>query len=610
MNDHQPRCYSYIRFSSPEQIKGNSLTRQLEMSEKYAKEHGFQLDRSLTMKDLGLSAFSGDHRKRGALGHFIALIDAGKVPRSSTLLVESLDRLSREQVLDAFDQFRQIIKQGIKIVTLTDGMEYSEETLNANIGNLMISLTIMSRAYEESHQKSKRLRAAWDTKRKHLDDRKLTKLCPAWLTYKTDADEFIILEDRQNLVERIFKLSLGGKGIASIAKQFNLEGIPTWSSNNNGWQKSYIHKILNNRSVLGEFQPHIKRNGKREPSGDPIENYFPRIISDDLFYQTQNRLRSNASKGGKTGNVRNLFGTIAKCAYCGSSMQFINKGKPPKGGSYLVCDKARRGLGCHYIMFRYNDFENAFLKFCVGLNFQDLLTADDDKRKNQIALLKGQHASVKARLKDTDRKIENLGNALGGESNQKLQEYIKKQLAEALDQQHALVKENKQLASKINGLNNDKKEAKKQISALHDLISFMHLEGSEKVIDVRLRLRAEIREIVDRVEVLPSGNLVLDFKREEVNSILDDLKSRCLQDGLSLNEAEQEVEKAKALLDRQFGPKDNLRAFVIHFKNGNMRMVAPDGSENPQLILKSEFIAGEQRHSKKFIERIIDRKSF
>jgi hypothetical protein len=38
----------------------------------------------------------------------------------------------------------------------------------------------------------------------------------------------------------------------------------------------------------------------------------------------------------------NIFSGIAKCAYCGSSMKFENKGKPPKGATFLVCDGAIR----------------------------------------------------------------------------------------------------------------------------------------------------------------------------------------------------------------------------------------------------------------------------
>jgi DNA invertase Pin-like site-specific DNA recombinase len=35
----KPTAYSYIRFSTPEQIKGDSLRRQVELSEAYAAKH-------------------------------------------------------------------------------------------------------------------------------------------------------------------------------------------------------------------------------------------------------------------------------------------------------------------------------------------------------------------------------------------------------------------------------------------------------------------------------------------------------------------------------------------------------------------------------------------
>jgi DNA invertase Pin-like site-specific DNA recombinase len=48
---NMPRAYSYIRFSTPEQSKGDSLRRQLEKSKKYAEENGLILDSSLMSAD-------------------------------------------------------------------------------------------------------------------------------------------------------------------------------------------------------------------------------------------------------------------------------------------------------------------------------------------------------------------------------------------------------------------------------------------------------------------------------------------------------------------------------------------------------------------------------
>ncbi len=40
----EPRVYSYIRFSTPEQKKGDSLRRQTEAAEEWAKAHGLPFD--------------------------------------------------------------------------------------------------------------------------------------------------------------------------------------------------------------------------------------------------------------------------------------------------------------------------------------------------------------------------------------------------------------------------------------------------------------------------------------------------------------------------------------------------------------------------------------
>jgi len=98
MNKHttlKPLLYSYIRFSTIEQAKGQSLNRQLSFAKEVAKEKGLELDDSLSMRDMGLSAFHKTNITRGALGIFLAAVEQGKVPAGSILVLESLDRIFR-----------------------------------------------------------------------------------------------------------------------------------------------------------------------------------------------------------------------------------------------------------------------------------------------------------------------------------------------------------------------------------------------------------------------------------------------------------------------------------------------------------------------------------
>ena len=56
----KPYAYSYVRFSTPEQARGESFRRQIEAARAYAAKNGLVLDESF--RDEGVSAFKGKHR--------------------------------------------------------------------------------------------------------------------------------------------------------------------------------------------------------------------------------------------------------------------------------------------------------------------------------------------------------------------------------------------------------------------------------------------------------------------------------------------------------------------------------------------------------------------
>ena len=98
---NSPLVYSYRRFSSGKQAQGHSLDRQSSMARAWCVERGLTLDESLSIADLGVSAFSGKNAVDGALSGFLAAAKSGKIPPGSILLLESLDRLSRSAISDA-----------------------------------------------------------------------------------------------------------------------------------------------------------------------------------------------------------------------------------------------------------------------------------------------------------------------------------------------------------------------------------------------------------------------------------------------------------------------------------------------------------------------------
>ena len=533
----EPKAYSYIRFSSPEQEKGDSLRRQIQLSEEYCKQHGLILDDTLKLTDRGLSAFKGIHRTKGALGEFLRLVEEGKIPPGSVLLVENLDRLSREQILDALNQFTSIIKAGIKIVTLQDGMEYDQESINQNWVQLIISITYMARAHDESETKSKRISAVWENKRSKAGNggEKLTAKAPAWLKLSQDRTKFILIPEAAKAIELIFRKKLAGKGVERIVRELNddpniWEPPRTGPKKTGGWRGSYINKILRSRAVIGEFQPHKLVDGKRQPVGDPIPDYFPPVIDKELFYQVQAQLQANAEKkgnaGGRTGKVSNLFTHVIKCGLCGYPMHFIDKGKPPRGGKYLVCDASRRLKTCTAKPIRYEEFEQLFFDNFEELDISQLIPGEDETQA-RINELEKLLTVNRQRLLEIDSKVENFSDTIGRTKDSRIREQLEKKLSQAFDDKERLESENKKFEREITELLQQKAGLEKDIEQAKEIYQLLDsAQGEAERIELRLRLRQQIQKSIEWIKIYPLQEPYQEIQETEEPGIVKIMKSK------------------------------------------------------------------------------------
>lgn len=382
--DTKPRAYSYIRFSDRSQMSGDSQRRQLERAVVYAAKMGLRLDESTTIRDLGISAFRGDHKRTGALGVFLTAVCEGKIERGSYLLIESMDRLSREAVASALSTFMQIIDAGIVIVTLIDEVKHSRETIEAQWGTLIYSISMMAQASEESTKKSNRLAAAWGEKRAKLRSGVIaTSSCPGWL--KREGSRFVILEDRARVVQRIFEDLVGGLGRQTIAIRLNKEGVRPFG-HGASWHGGSIQKVTENAAVIGHYQPHsssrspvgeetgIRKSNGRVPMGPLIEDYYPPIITTELFLRARRVSQSRSVRPGNLGGRKgtaysNLFTGIGLCAACKKPIIFQHQG--PRSLPKLRCSGNRNGLCDNNWRYTYADLERQVLDWIDELEISD-----------------------------------------------------------------------------------------------------------------------------------------------------------------------------------------------------------------------------------------------
>ncbi len=371
----RPKAYSYLRFSTPAQAKGDSLRRQTKLATDYAALHELELDESLTFQDLGVSAFHGDNVATGKLAEFHEAIKVGLVERGSYLLVESLDRLSRNYARQALSELGAICDAGIIVVTLMDNREYTTESLNKDMTSLLVSILTFMRANEESETKSRRGKAVWENRRANAGERVMTGVCPAWLRLDRETGKFVVIPERAAIVQRMFSETLQGCSPHSLALAFQVEGIPMFGRGKL-WHRSYVIKCLDNPATIGTMTPHTSDyvSGKMQRKAmAPVENYFPAVIDARTFEKVRQLRRAKPSpmRGKHAGKeVTNIFGAIGRCARCGASMTRVNKGKRDgKQWHYLVCTAAKNGAGCLYELVRYDRVESAFLERVEALVF-------------------------------------------------------------------------------------------------------------------------------------------------------------------------------------------------------------------------------------------------
>nr|WP_218588243.1 recombinase family protein [Moritella viscosa]SHO12281.1 Putative uncharacterized protein [Moritella viscosa] len=359
------KAYSYIRYSSPQQAKGDSFRRQFAQTQKFCKESGYELDTDLNVyKELGKSAFKGEQEN---LKRFIEDCESGKVEKGSLLIVENLDRLSRATINKAMRQFLHLL-DFVNIYTLQDKKFYSsnnEIDNDSQVLDIITSLLIMSRAHEESATKRKRLKDAWEHKRQEINGKKFATSYPHWLILSDDWESFTLKEDAVRAINKIYELCIAGNGYNQILRYLNdkLDLYPTPSKRSKGglWVRSTIQLLLSDRRLIGEMQMYTGAYKERKPYGNPITDYYPDIIGEKTFLKAQMAMQSRNIGKGKTGVYRfsNIFRGFLQCSVCGNTMEYVDKGNTKKRSQkYLTCTSAKRGGECnHSRHYRYEELE-------------------------------------------------------------------------------------------------------------------------------------------------------------------------------------------------------------------------------------------------------------
>ena len=505
----------YARWSSAEQGKGSTLKRQEGDCRRYAASKGWNVVNLIV--DDGVSAFRGQNMLEGGLSRFVEDVSAGKYSPGILLLVEKLDRLSRQDVRKVFAWLLSITELGVVVCTIEDGRMYDADNLDMVT---MIDVAVKAGLNNlESKKKSDHVGAAWAAKRERLakgDRSVMTRRAPGWLTVEGEPPSFVVIEDRAATVRRIFEWTAAGLGKGLVARRLNQEGVAPFGRAD-GWHASYVQKILSSPAVLGEFQAGTKpKGGVRTAVGERISDYYPAIVDADLHARA---LASVAGRSrivmGRGRRLANIFGGLAKCE-CGARMTFRAKGEKTRANGdkvredYLVCDSYQRGRGCrngnHY---NYEVAERCVLDAVLAQAIEDRhFEAPAEARRIEIAI-----ANRTRHVAATRERAENA-MVLATETKRPEPRVLYARLMDEVDEQEATIAALRheliaargavspaEHARRIAGLRDDMFSSEdderfaarvKVMSAIHDLVKTMEFTRRSRLIGLELKNAAYV----------------------------------------------------------------------------------------------------------------------
>lgn len=362
-----PTAYAYIRYSSKAQGEAgrDSVDRQMASIQAITKKHGIELPQENIYSDTGISAHDGSNKSRGKLKELIDMIADTHIKPGDYIFVESIDRLSRQRLLQAKELVNNILEKGVILITTIDGQRYEKPNDSNRIDDLQQDIllsVIAKRAYEESKTKSVRRKSAWNRAKTLAEENNTIFNAhnpPYGIKYNKELNCFEIEPEEAKEITDFFE-SLKFVGVSLSIKKINSYAKRKWSNRN-------IKHMIDTKYVLGSYMAQRRDENKKKVFERYIENYYPQIVSYELFNEALAAMKNRAHRknyGNQSIGSLNIFRHSIKCDCCGASMLF-EKQTNPKGivYPYFQC-YTRKELknGCNQPRFRFDLAFGLFLE--------------------------------------------------------------------------------------------------------------------------------------------------------------------------------------------------------------------------------------------------------
>ena len=321
----------YERLSRDDEQIGdsNSIVNQKAMLESYAAQHGFT--NCVHYTDDG---WSGANFERPSWKRLVADIEAGKV---GCVIAKDMSRVGRDYLQTGFYTEILFREKGVRFIAISNGVD----SFDHNSGEFAPFLNIMNEWYVRDC--SRKQKAQYQVRGR--SGKPVTNTIP--YGFKKDPEEkhhWLVDEEAADVVRRIFRLSVEGKGPLTIAKILMNDKVerPSYYLAQRGrgtcqsktdmsrpydWTSNTVADMLAKPEYMGHtvnfraYKPSYKDKKmiKRPPEEWLIFENTHEAIVDPETWKLAQRSRQTVRRTDTTGEANPLTGLLF-CAECGARM--------------------------------------------------------------------------------------------------------------------------------------------------------------------------------------------------------------------------------------------------------------------------------------------------
>lgn len=345
------KVWLYYRLSRDEDEELNSLTNQRKIIYEYAIANGHEI-----VGESFDDNISGMHFNREGINRIYEAVDAGKI---EAIIVKDLSRLGRHRTQTALfiDYLRE---NNVRVLSATENID----TFNENDDLIIGFKGLVNDFY--ARDGSRRVRTGYRQKQKEG----MVAIPPFGFFKDKNTKKVVIVEEAAETIRMIYTEYVGGSGIKAIARllneqkrrtpaQLQLELLNKKQPNTydvvkkkNLWDATMVKRILRDESYIGTLICHKSDTNKinktfraTEPEEQfRHENFYPTIISRDLWEQVQTLMAERKAKNVRAAPNSKIhrYSGLLRCEDCGRS--FIGKRIVRKDGVRVeyVCDTFHR----------------------------------------------------------------------------------------------------------------------------------------------------------------------------------------------------------------------------------------------------------------------------